>query len=101
MTWCCIRWVSATTALFALAAAPLCAADQPANVPTYQGQKPADKPLPKDVPVYHPKSSTPQLIRRNMNAPRPGVAIPSSVSNRKQAPEEENAQQPKKEEQHA
>ena len=101
MTWCCIRWVSATTALFALAAAPLCAAEQPANVPTYQGQKPADKPLPKDVPVYHPESSTPQLIRRNMNAPRPGVAFPSSLPKEHKAPKEENAEQPKKEEQHA
>ena len=88
MTRCCIKRVCAATALCALAAAPLCAADQPANVPTYQGQRPADKPLPKNVPVYNPESSMPRLVRRSMNAPRPGVAVPTSVSIGKKAPKD-------------
>ncbi len=96
MTWRCTSCGFAATALLALAAAPLCAADQPANVPTYQGQKPADKPLPKDVPVYHPESSTPHLIRRSMHAPRPGVAFPSSLPKEHKAPKEEGQDHPKK-----
>lgn len=62
--------------VLALAASPLTAAELPAGVPVYNGVQPAPKPLPKGVPV----ARSPHLVRPGMNAPRPGVAIPGSVS---------------------
>ena len=74
---CCVHSLAALAAVAAtLASLPLGAAPQPADVPTYQGVKPAEKPLPREVPSYRLQPATPRLIRRGMNAPRPGVAIP-------------------------
>lgn len=64
-----------------LAALPLQAAEQPENVPTYNGEKPAGKPLPQNVPVYRPQPDSAKLVRRQLNAPRPGVAMPAPARN--------------------
>ena len=70
-----LRFAAPAAALAALAAAPLCAAEQPADIPVYRGEKPAAKPLPKGVPVYRP-AGQPTLERQKFNAPRPGLAMP-------------------------
>lgn len=65
------------------AASALTAAELPAHVPTYHGDKPAPKELPAGIPSYHGQASatmhSPHLTRPRMNAPRPGVALPGDV----------------------
>lgn len=95
------RWAAPAAVLAMLAGAILQAAEQPANVPTYNGKKPAEKQLPPNVPVYRQQAAADtaaepsvKLTRRRLNAPRPGVAIPDPPERRDvpQAPDKPQEQ---------
>ena len=76
------------------AASALTAAELPAHVPTYHGDKPAPKELPAGIPAYHGQPGatmhSPHLTRPRMNAPRPGVALPGDVPETKGRSEAEH-----------
>ena len=90
-----LRWAAAAAVPALLAALSLQAAEQPENVPTYSGQKPAGKPLPTNVPVYRPQPDSTKLVRRQLNAPRPGVAMPAPAKPAKESKNKAQVKQPK------